>query len=169
MPLFFIEMGQGIIATGDLRVRTSALYSCTLIAGHNARSGYGGAYHYPSDSLDDTDVRADMDVWAAVLRPTAVTLIHALDSTGMGLMGTVNADKLALRNWVIQQCGVIPATVSTVGAGMELVGGGGFNAGSINNLLGNFDQAHQIQVKTREAGTYLDYGRFTLVGHNREG
>jgi hypothetical protein len=168
MPLFFIEMGQGIIARGDVRVRTSTLYSCTLIVGYNQGSGYGGAYHYPSNRLDDPAVRADMDNWAAVLRPTAVTLIFALDASGAGMMGTPARDQFDLQQWVNQQCNVAPATTSAVGAGVELFVGGGFNAGNVAHLAGNFDPNQAIGVDNRTAGRYLDHGGFTLLGVNRE-
>ncbi len=168
MPLFFIEMGQGIVANGDLRVCTSPIYSCTLIAGYNARSGYGGAYHYPAETLSQADVRADMDVWAAVLRPTAVTLVFAQDTVGNGILGTKLADRNALQAWVLHQCVVPPTLTLAVRAGMELLAGGGYAAGSVRNLAGDFDMGATINVDTRTAGTYLDYGRFTLVGQNRE-
>lgn len=135
MPLFFIEMGQGIIANGALRVRTSA-----------------------------PDVRADMDTWMAVLRPTAVTLIF---SPLIGMMGTSNADRQNLQHWV-QQNGVVPATTNAVAAGMELTPAG-LAAGNIANLSPGFGNGPVIQLHTRDAGTYLDNGRYTLVGENREG
>jgi len=168
MPLFFIEMGQGIIARGDLRVSTSALYSCTLIAGYNQGSGYGGAYHYPSHSLGQPEVRADMDVWAAVLRPTAIRLVFASDTSGFGLMGTPANDQFQLQQWVMQQCNVVPALTAASGAGMELLVGGGFNAGVLSTLAGNFSPNQAINVDHRSAGRYLDHGGFTLVGENRE-
>ena len=167
MPLFFIEMGQGLIARGDLRVRTSTLYSCTLIAGYNAGSQYGGAYHYPSDSLENLDVRADMAVWVAVLRPTAVTLVFARDSSGAGLMGTKAVDRLHLQQWVLQQCGIAATTRDAVAVGMELLPGG-YNADSTANLAGNFDPNQAIRLDHRMSGRYLDYGGYTLVGTNRE-
>jgi hypothetical protein len=68
-------------------------------------------------------------------------------------MGTANADRIDLRNWAIEQCGLVPANTDTVAAGMELPVGGGVNAGGSNNLAGNFDLAEAIQVETREAGT----------------
>lgn len=52
MPSYFIEMGQGIIADGnDLRIATSALLTCTFIAGFNEQVGYAGAFHYPAGYL----------------------------------------------------------------------------------------------------------------------
>jgi hypothetical protein len=167
VPLFFIEMGQGIIARGDLRVRTSPLYSCTLIAGRNAGSGYGGAYHYPADALsNDDEVQADMDVWAAILRPTSVTLVFAADATGTGAMGTALHDRHALQQWVLQTCGVVPTTVSANAAGMELFPGG-YSADRLGNLAGDFSPAHAIHVDHRMPGRYLDHGGFTLVGEDR--
>jgi hypothetical protein len=35
MPLFFIEMGQGILARGDLRVCTSTLYGRFTLIGRS--------------------------------------------------------------------------------------------------------------------------------------
>jgi len=166
MPLYFIEMGQGIVANGDLRVRTSTLYSCTLIAGRNAQSGYGGAYHYPAEDLDDPDVLADMDRWVSVLRPTAVTLIFA-PNTGVIGTGTSQHDRAQLQNWVMHRCGFVPTMVQAVAAGMQLLPGG-MNAGSIANFAGGFGGG-AIQLHTREAGTYDEiFGRFTLVGEDRE-
>lgn len=169
MPLFFIEMGQGIIARPDLRVRTSALYSCTLIAGHNTASGYAGAFHYPSGTVgEDKDVLADMEVWIAVLRPTVVTLVFASDASGFGQGGTPRDEQVQLTNWVRQQCGIAPATTSASAAGMELSAAGVFNAGNINTLAGNFDIGQAIRVETRDSGRYLDHDGFTLIGRNRE-
>lgn len=52
MPSYFIEMGQGIIAkSNDLHIATSALFSCTFIAGLNEQVGYAGAFHYPAGYL----------------------------------------------------------------------------------------------------------------------
>jgi hypothetical protein len=168
MPLFFIEMGQGIISRGDVRVRTSPIYSCTLIAGYNAGSHYGGAYHYPSDTLDDDpSVKEDMGVWVAVLRPTQLIFVHAQAMMGMG--GTTWQDQLALHNWAVTTCGVVPVLNPTpVSAGMELFVGGGFNAGPTNTLVGNFNPNKTIDLSHRGAGAYLDHGRFTLIGRNRE-
>jgi hypothetical protein len=160
VPLFYIEMGQGIIANGDLRLRTSALLSCTLIGGYSAASRYGGAYHYPSAGRNNPSVRADMDLWAAVLRPTAVILVFATQS---GLLGTSLAEQLWLQNWVTQRCNVVPLTSNAVGAGVQL---NPFAAGAIQNLTANFNVA-QINVQTRQSGTYLDHGRFTLIGRDR--
>lgn len=168
MPLFFIEMGQGIIGRGDLRVSTSTLYSCTLIAGRNAGSGLGGAYHYPASALpnDDDAVRMDMDIWAAVLRPTAVTLVFAADTAGNGVLGTGLLDRQALQQWVLQTCGVAATTVTATGAGMELLANG-YNADRVGNLAGNFNPSNAIHLENRMAGRYLDYGGFTLVGRDR--
>jgi len=166
MPLFFIEMGQGIIARGDLRVCTSPLYSCTLFAGYNRGSGYGGAFHYPSNGIGMFDVRADLDLWATLLRPSDVTLVFA-DCSGHGVMGTGSADKDYLQMWVRQKCGVSPITATATGAGMELLADGGFSAGRRLNLAGDFSPGSEIHLETRSSGTYVDYGRFTLIGQNR--
>ena len=175
MPLFFIEMGQGIIANGDLKVQTSALFSCTLIAGHNTTTGYGGAYHYPSGNMSDPGVKLDMDTWAARLRPTAVILVLARGQARSNHaphhhadpqrpLTSDEADQLALRNWVTLQLRVAPTTVRAVAAGMQL---NPFEAGSIDDLSGDFTP-DPIKVNTRQAGTYQDEGRFTLIGRDRE-
>jgi hypothetical protein len=172
MPLFYIEMGQGIIANGDLKVRTSQLLSCTLIAGHNTTTGEGGAYHYPEGEIGDRSVKADMDAWAAQLRPTAVILVLArkgnlrgnlAGNLGGNLGGTSDSDQLDLRNWVTLQLRVAPTTARALAAGMQL---NPFEADSIDRLSGDFN-ANPINVDTRLAGIYTDHGSFTLFGKDR--
>jgi hypothetical protein len=168
MTTFYIEMGQGIVGRADICVSTSALYTCTLIAGHNAASGYAGAYHYGANALaSDADARADMDVWVAILRPTAVTLVFAPDPAGNGVLGTPHPDKVALRAWVASKCHFAPAEAQAAGAGMELLVATGFAAGPKGHLHGNFDLDISVDVHARGAGTYLDYGRYTLIGRDR--
>lgn len=165
MPLFFIEMGQGLIARPDLRICTSALYSCTLVAGHNAQSGYGGAYHYPCNRLGDFEVRMDMDAWAAILRPTAVVLVHA-QGPGLGIGGTPVQDRARLVQWALS-LGVQPAQANATAAGMHLLHAGGFGADSVGNLPGVYLPHTAVRVDDLPAGRYLDQGGFTLVGMNR--
>jgi hypothetical protein len=165
MPLFYIEMGQGIIANGDLKVRTSQLLSCTLIAGHNTTTGEGGAYHYPAGEIGNRSVKADMDAWAAQLRPTAVILVLARKGNFAGTSdrGTPDSDQLDLRNWVTLQLRVAPTTARALAAGMQL---NPFEADSIDRLSGDFN-ANPIKVDTRLAGLYTDHGSFTLFGKDR--
>ena len=162
MPKFKIEMGQGILAGADVLVTTSALYSCTFITGRNA-AGRAGAYHYPADSLGDDDVLRDMDTWAAILRPTSVTLIFAMQNL---IFGTSPADQLDLRNWVFQRCGVVATSGNATAAGMALTRAHGFEAGSIGALAADFNIG-EIDVTGRDAGRYLDQGGFTLIGEDR--
>lgn len=52
MPSYFIDMGQGIIASSnELCIATSELLSCTFIAGWNKQEGNAGAFHYPAGCL----------------------------------------------------------------------------------------------------------------------
>jgi hypothetical protein len=171
MPLFFIEMGQGIIARPELRVTTSCLHSCTLIAGYNRASGYGGAYHYPSDKETDSVVLRNMDTWVAILRPTHVTLVFAKNPV-YPMMGqqlnTSHADVAFLHRWVRQSCNTDPAVDSAVAAGV-LVGVAVFAAGNIGHLPGEFE-AGKIAVDHLHAGTYMlnPTYRYTVVGENLE-
>jgi len=83
-------------------------------------------------------------------------------------MGTPANDQFQLQQWVMHQCNVVPAVTAASGAGMELLVGGGFNAGVLSTLAGNFSPNQAINVDHRSAGRYLDHGGFTLVGENRE-
>lgn len=171
MPLFFIEMGQGIIARPELRVTTSCLHSCTLIAGYNRESGYGGAYHYPSDNETDSVVLRNMETWATILRPTHVTLIFAKNSAypmGGRQLNTSDADVAFLDRWVRQSCNVIPTATSAVSSGV-LVGVGVFQAGNVAHLPGDFDDG-KIGVDHLNAGSYMltPTYRYTVVGQNLE-
>jgi len=168
MPLFFIEMGQGIIGRGDLRVCTSALQSCVLIAGYNAGTRDGGMYHFPSGHRKDPEVRRDMDTWAAILAPTAITLVMATNHGGMfaGEEGTPRKDRITLTNWAFEVCKSAAATLDLAGAGLQLLPAGGYMVGRVTDLAGDFIN-NRIELHHWSAGTYLDYGRFTLIGRRR--
>ena len=167
MPLFYIGMGQGIIGRADLRVRTSKLEGCVLIAGYNPTSGYGGAFHYPSGSRKDPGVLQDMSRWASLLAPTVITLVLTPAFSEMaGDEGTSKKDRIALEDWSRMICGVAPTKVSAVSAGMELLAGGAFRAGNIEDLAGRFDE-DQFNVHVRGTGTYMDKGIYTLITGKR--
>lgn len=165
MPLFFIEMGQGILAKGDdVRVCTSPISSCTLIAGWNDQTGYGGAYHYPAGSIEDPSVAEDMRQWAQALKPTHLTLMFAEDFEGMPGTGTDRFDKLALSEWAKTVCKIVPEERdSPPSVGMRLQANG-YKVGATATLGGNFQHINAIQLRSRGAGTYNDHGGFKLIG-----
>lgn len=70
-------------------------------------------------------------------------------------------DQADLRNWVLLECRVAPATTFATAASMTMTGG--FAAGSIGTLQGDLS-TKQIGLQNRQAGTYLDYGRFAMIG-----
>lgn len=166
MPLFFIEMGQGIIVEGnDLRVCTSALRSCTLIAGYNSMLGnVAGAYHYPAEAFKNKNNKAHdaMLKWVYEFTPDQVVLVHARkDAVGEG--GTSLDDKEKLKRWIQTYCEVTPTKVKATSAGMELLANTGFSAGDIKNLNGNFVD-HVIRLDNLPTGKYKDHGGFALIG-----
>lgn len=164
---YFIEMGQGIIKSGPFHVSTSTLYSCVLIAGLG-NGGYAGAYHYPSVSLDDDGVVQDMNRWAATLQPTQLILVFASDTTGTGMMGSTQGDRIGLRNWCHVKGVANPTIREATGAGMEYLQGGAIDAGSKSTLQADFDVGAVIDLSNMPAGHYLHSGGFGLVGQNRE-
>lgn len=167
--MFFIEMGQGIIGRADMLVTTSAMFSCTFIAGHNAASGYAGAYHYPASALprNNRDIIADMEVWASVLRPTQIVLIFAARDF-MGQQGTGMDDANDLTDWAHRKCNVAPTILPrSNGAALEFLTDGTFAAGKPVDLASDFS-GRGVDVSHRGAGRYLDYGGFTLIGKDRE-
>jgi hypothetical protein len=129
---------------------------------------------YPANALNSEveayskTVKADMAVWAAILRRTRVIPAHAADPSGMGELAADETDRTALRNWILHECRIAPTAMRTTGVGMELLPNGTFDAGRINALANDFDQAHMISLKHRDSGTYVDYGRFTLIGREYE-
>ena len=164
MPLFFIEMGQGIVARPEVRVKTSTIYSCTFITGWSNKTGFGGAYHYPSDCQEDDDVLATMALWAFYLKPTTVRLLFARKM--MEPMGTKDSDKAFLRNWVTAECGVIPTSADAVAARMRLTANLHFSAGDGAHVPGEFDDGVR-DLSNMPAGDNSQDG-FILVGRNRE-
>lgn len=171
MPLFFIEMGQGLVGPGnDLRIKTSALYSCTFIAAYNKDTQRGGAFHYPSESINSSEVLEAMNQWMRELQPNeaaVVTLVTAA-SFGMSTGGAPPQDIIDLKNWVAQYCKVAPTLTSAVGAGMAIVESS-LQAGSILNLDGDFEpDGDYTDVSWRSAGKLADHPEFTLFGYNME-
>lgn len=168
--MFFIEMGQGIIGLPPLVVGTTTLYTCTLIAGRSA-GGYAGAYHYPSSAIPNGNaaVIADMEVWASILRPNQIILCCAANVTGMGgPYETDAADRFELTQWATRVAGAPPTMRPATGAGMEALPNGVFDANRTSQLQSDFDPDHRIDLRQRQAGRYLDFGGFTLIGENRE-
>lgn len=164
MPLYFIEMGQGIIARPEVRVRTSTLFSCTLITGWSQKTGFGGAYHYPSDNQENEEVLAAMTLWAFYLKPTVVRLLFAAETAPM--MGTKERDREFLKQWVHEETGVIPTSSAAVAARMRLTTALEFSAGNGHNVPGEFDEGVK-DLSNLPAGDY-SYDNYILVGSNRE-
>jgi hypothetical protein len=164
MPLFFIEMGQGIIARPEVRVMTSTLHSCTLITGWSNTTGFGGAYHYPSDRQEDDEVLAAMALWAFYLKPTVVKLLFARRM--LEPMGTKDSDKAFLRQWVTDETGVIPTSGDAVAARMRLTANLQFSAGDGASVPGEFDDGAR-DLRNIPAGDNSGDG-FILVGRNLE-
>jgi hypothetical protein len=155
MNSFNIAMGQGVVAAADLQVFTDALLSCTFIAGHNASGSVGGAFHYPAESLEAvSDV---MHQWLVTLRPVAITLVFA-HAVSFG-MGTTEADKARLRNWLRQRCPHInPASTNATAACMSLAGGE-FYAGTVGGDL-YWDDTEGTDLMTLEPGPHAQYHLF---------
>jgi hypothetical protein len=170
MPLFFLEMGQGIIAGGDFRVGTSALHSCTLVAAHNLGTKLAGAFHLPSGGLGKSDVAADLDAWAAEIKPTAVVLVFARNATSFapaGLGGTPGHERHEIEEWARKRCLVAPGVKESTQACMELVKGEGFHAGSPSDCDGEFSPGQGINLSSLGAGRYSRDGGFVLFGRDR--
>lgn len=171
MQRFFIEMGQGIVLTGEAGIQTSTIYNCVLIAGYNEENGKFGAYHYPSKMLergkgDDEGVRADMKMWVRELAPTEVILVFARSDGMVG--GTSGKDKENLIDWVRRKCGVDPGTTEAVKA-VAVYKGGKFWAGA-----GNMPEAatalegEPFDLTKFPAGVHGEKGGFHLFGKDRE-
>jgi hypothetical protein len=174
MPMYHIEMGQGLIDTGsdshNFHIRTSTLFSCSLITGFNAQTGRGGAFHYPAGALSDpeqTETVAAMKSWMTELNPGEVKLIFAKrdESLPLSLLGTSEPDKKALETWVTNNSHARVTTELATAAGMQVVNGQ-FNAGNVRDLDG--PQKRLTDLSQLAAAKYNFKGRsdFTLVGRN---
>lgn len=178
MPVYSIEMGQGIIARGsNLGVVTTALYSCTFIAGINPATGYAGAFHYPALSLrafgegvheSETnspeylklvssryDIKSDMLDWLRTLRPTDVTLAFGKLSA--------SHDVNKLENWCRAHCpGLICDFQEQTNAAM-VVASGEMEVGrriDVEAKYGGLFRAEHFNLHSSGAGNYASYFLF---------
>jgi hypothetical protein len=167
MILFKIEMGQGIIVKGDVGVCTSALYSCSFIAGYNCVTFAAGAFHHPGGALSSKDkedrlAASAMEEWIKDLSPSEVVQIS----------GDIAQDRGQLTDWLLRFCPTVTTRIS-MDAVMRLTPR--FKAGSRRDLNRDhekgyrspFDLSKEVGgVEKRPAGSYRDYGGFKLYGKN---
>jgi hypothetical protein len=166
MPLYFIEMGQGLISRGNFCVRTSALFSCTLICGHNSRGGEAGAFHYPAEARNDQDTVNEMNIWAHRLNPTHIILVYPPNNPYQ-MQGVGPDDQEFLEAWAAARSTNPVATRNTGSAGMKLHNNV-MTAGRINDLGAGFDGG-AIDLSGERAGRSVEHGGYTLLGRNQEG
>ena len=160
MPLYFIEMGQGVIARPEMRVRTSCLSSCTMVTGWSATTNFGGAFHYPARHHKNEEVLAAMALWVFYLKPTVIKLLFA-DSKNYG-MGTKESDRNFMHAWVTRETGLIATSDAAVAAHMALTANLQFHAGNANTVPGDFGPK-ALDLSNMPAGDY-SYHNFILVG-----
>lgn len=170
---FFIEMGQGLVGQGlagtPFCVRTSALYSCTLIAAYNESSGFAGAFHYPAGE----PVSPAMNEWLHRIKPTRVIMVGATRMEGFANTGQPAADKSKLTEWLQASSNPAPSISDrdAAAAGMSLIRRGNglrFYAGNIPDLEGFDDDADDdINLSGEQAGG-LPYEGFRLYGQNEQ-
>ena len=160
MRLFFIEMGQGIISTGDMQVCTSATYTCSLVVCRNTTTNRCGAFHMPSGALNHRGELAAMDEWIGAIDPDEVMLICGQDTT--------STEVNAINRWLVSRAQSLPlAQVTAAAGGMELRGGRLRISKTPCKDFQEFSPDRAICVHDRPAGQYADYEGFTLVGKCR--
>lgn len=152
MPYFFIEMGQGIVAGGDLRVTTSTLHSCTFIAAFNKGTKRGGAFHYPANGLNSAQPKENMKNWLDDINPTDIISVSG--------RSIEEEDYWDLFNWLP---GVPEQLEKANGAAMRLTPKFQvFTNEDIRNITEN-----QIKVQKQAAGAYSEKGfEYRLYGEN---
>ena len=166
MREFYIEMGQGIVGQGPLSVRTSPLYSCSLICVHNilnpmgSHCGRGGAFHYPQGRMGDPTIRENLKRFLDLAAPSEVVIIHATEDRGMT---STAQDRRALEEFVKHNVECMPDIRDAVGAGM-VIDSNGLKAGRLLDIGLSSSIDSVFSVKSRRAGIYTDNGGFALVG-----
>ncbi len=168
MPLYYIEMGQGVVvptpAGQDLRIGTSPLSSCVLIAGYNANTHHAGAFHYPAKDLNKPDVVQDMSGWLEQLQPTQVKLVAAA-SHGFFASGTDPADLERLKGWLSANGHPSSEEKFESNGAMHVLQGTHFDVGKPNDLGGDFNKEDSdVDVSDQAAG---DYAGYVLFGRDR--
>ena len=147
---YFIEMGQGIIGkpagTSSFSVITSALYSCTLICGHNSSTKNGGAFHYPASYLENEkegdqeakEIVSAINQWITTLKPDAVTLLFPSFSGDAAKAEKDDIDELAA--WLVpSKVHKVEKVPGIVAASMMVTSSGSFIAASVTTLLDKYD------------------------------
>ena len=167
MRTFYIQQGQGVMARGDVQIKTATLYSCSLVAGYNAGSGYCGGYHLSSNTIDRPAVQTELQSWAAILRPTALVFVHAR-SMGWPGDGSPQEDMDGLLHWAQGQTLPAPTVQDGVNVASQVLGGV-FSVGA-PALMPAFDFGSPVlNLQHQLAGRY-GWGdeQYTILGFNRE-
>lgn len=161
MPYFFIEMGQGIIATGDFSVTTSRLHNCILISGYNDEKK-AGVFHYPSLALvnNNEEIQQDLMNWFVTLAPTHVLLTQG--------PSTEYQDYSKLCDWFEEESIKPTETKPAIHPVMKFINSKLEVEDYIIDPLSN-KNIQIIQVQKQGAGNYAINGfSYKLVGKNRE-
>ncbi len=166
----WIVMGQGACADlAYVSFCSGTFYTCSGIAMVNSTIGRGGLYHYPAMALTDPDeaqykeTEAVLKQMLGYIRPDAVNIVTAVDSTGAGQMGTPQRDKNAMVNW-FQQIG-FPATLAAEATWAGLSSGGV----STRSSSVNWPDGELHDWQGRSAGVYpLGGTNVTLLGKSGE-
>ena len=161
-------MGQGVIVTGDLRVRTSCTYTCSLIAGNNPTANRAGAYHYPADSLGTPAIVNEMKEWLDNLQPASILVIHPTSDDMNGSTNPkVKESQNKLDEWLKARFQKAQFR-SIYGGGLVECISNVLKGGNITHMTQPFGRtAEFVPLDNRDAGKYIDNGAFTLVGKNR--
>ncbi|MBX7172707.1 MAG: hypothetical protein K1X72_17185 [Pyrinomonadaceae bacterium] len=153
MAYFFIEMGQGIAAIGDLKVTTSTLHSCTFIAGYNEGTKRRGAFHYPANGLNSDKTKGDLSAWLKDINPTDIISVCG--------MSIEDEDYWSLYQWLP---GTSDPPEKANGAAMQLTPK--FQVFT-NDEVRNITRETKIEAQKQTAGVYSKDGLvYTLYGEN---
>lgn len=159
MPIFYIEMGQGIVAKGDFAVSTSSLSTCTFIVGYNKDTKQAGAFHYPGGALqnEDGEVEMDLNKWMMKLDPLEIFLTSG--STPQ------LQDLVELIDW-FKDFKIVPKETKPCFHPIMRI-----NAEKIEVEINFIDPkgfAHIIRVEKQKNGDYSNTGfQYTLFGKDR--
>jgi hypothetical protein len=100
-----LNMGEGIAGPSTIGMSTTVIYTCMGIAFVDRHRRFGGLYHYPAASMNNSNVTGSMRQMANDIQPDEIVLTPA-SSMGFG-DGSRQDDIEAVTEFLQSLCGTV--------------------------------------------------------------
>jgi hypothetical protein len=159
MLTFYVEVGYGVVCTGDFSARASPLFASALIGAYNRLTAVGGVFHYPADGLAIESVCEQMERWLDYLRPDGLTLTFAPAQVSSGLRAH---ECHALASWLVRQSHCVPVESSATSAAI-VVERGQLRSGMVSEIGVAMEPVELIRVPSATVETVAS-SKFSVFG-----